>query len=59
MLSEEQIRRLYASARATVAQGMTEVTIDAHVVEAEQQARAYAAVLEEKYIPPRREEVRP
>lgn len=54
MLDETQVRRLYESCKLTVELAMHEVTIDASVVEAEQQARAYAAVLGEKYTPPKR-----
>jgi len=52
--TEAEVRKLYDTCRATVERAMHEVTIDALVVEAEQQARAYAAVLGEKYTAPRR-----
>lgn len=54
MLTEPQVRKLYESARSTVERARHEITIDAHVVEAEQQAKAYAAVLGEKYVVPKR-----
>ena len=56
MLTEPEIRALYDGAQRVVASAMTEVTIDAHVVEAEQHCRAFAAVLEEKYTTPKRKE---
>lgn len=54
MLSEESVRKLYESCKRTVELAMGEVTIDAHAVEAEQQARAYAAVLGIRYDAPKR-----
>lgn len=54
MLSEKEIRRLYENAKLTVKHAMTEVTIDAHVVEAEQQCKTFALVLGEKYESPKR-----
>jgi len=54
MLTESAVRKLYESCKLTVELAMGEVTIDAIVVEAEQQARAYASVLGEKYAPPKR-----
>jgi len=54
MLSEKAVRKLYDSARGVVERAMNEVTIDAIVVEAEQQARAFASVLGEKYVAPKR-----
>lgn len=54
MLTEREIRILYNSARQVVEQAMQQVTIDVHVVEAEQQCKAFALVLEEKYIAPKR-----
>jgi len=54
MLTEESVRKLYEACKLTVELAMGEVTIDASVVEAEQQARAFAAVLGEKYTPPKR-----
>ena len=54
MLSEREVRILYESALNTVEKAMNEVTIDVHMVEAEQQARAFALVLEESYIAPKR-----
>jgi len=55
MLSEDKIRKLYESALTTVRQAMAEVTIDAHVVEAEQQAKILAVVLGERYETPKRD----
>ena len=54
LLSEKEVRELYISAREVVQAGLAEVTIDAHVVEAEQHCQAYARVLGEKYVPPQR-----
>lgn len=54
MLSEQEVRRLYESAQQTVENAMAQVTIDVHVVEAEQHCRAYAAVLGENYTAPKR-----
>ena len=54
MLNEKEVRILYDSAYKVIVQAMTQVTIDAHIVEAEQQCKAYALVLEEKYIAPKR-----
>jgi len=54
MLTEKEVRNLYDKALSTVIRAMAEVTIDAHVVEAEQQAKAFALVLQEKYTPPKR-----
>ena len=54
MLAETQVRTLYETAKSVVLRAMDEVTIDAHVTEAEQQAKAYAIVLGEKYAAPKR-----
>ena len=54
MLSEREVRILYESALNTVEKAMNAVTIDVHVVEAELQARAFALVLDEPYIAPKR-----
>ena len=54
MLNERDIRILYKMALEVVERAMTQVTIDVHVVEAEQQCKAYAKVLEETYVAPRR-----
>ena len=54
MLSEREVRILYETAQATVVAGLDQVTIDAHVVEAEQHCKAFAAVLEEEYTAPKR-----
>ena len=54
MLSEREVRILYESALNTVEKAMDAVTIDVHVVEAEQQAKAFALVLGESYIAPKR-----
>jgi len=54
MLEEKQVRKLYESALDTVRQAMAEVTIDAHIVEAEQQAKILAVVLGERYEAPKR-----
>ncbi len=54
MLSEREVRILYESALNTVEKAMSQVTIDVHVVEAEQQAKAFALVLGESYIAPKR-----
>ena len=54
MLSEREVRILYESALSTVEKAMSQVTIDIHVVEAEQQAKAFALVLGEPYVAPKR-----
>ena len=54
ILTEREIRILYDSARNVVEQAMTQVTIDVHVVEAEQHCKTYAIVLGEKYVAPKR-----
>ena len=54
MLSEREIRILYELAPNTVEKAMSQVTIDVHVVEAEQQAKVFALVLGESYTAPKR-----
>ena len=54
MLTEREIRILYNSARNVVEQAMTQVTIDVHAVEAEQQCKTFALVLGEEYVAPKR-----
>ena len=51
MLSEIEVRALYEACLQVVESGLIEVTIDAHVVEAEQQAKAFAMVLGQPYRP--------
>lgn len=54
MLTEREVRILYESALNTVEKAMNQVTIDVHVTEAEQQARAFALVLGQPYVAPKR-----
>ena len=54
MLNEREVRLLYEAAQGVVEQAMTQVTIDVHVVEAEQQCKTFALVLGEKYVAPKR-----
>lgn len=54
MLSEREVQILYDSARGVVAAASAEVTIDRHVAEAEEHAKAYARVLGIPYDPPKR-----
>lgn len=54
MLNERDVRILYKTALEVVERAMTQVTIDVHVVEAEQHCKILAAVLEEPYIAPKR-----
>lgn len=54
MLSEREVQILYDSARGIVADAAAEVTIDRHVAEAEEHAKAYARVLGIPYGPPKR-----
>lgn len=54
MLTEREIRILFNSARQVVEQAMQQVTIDVLAVEAEQQCKAFALILEEEYVAPKR-----
>ena len=50
MLTEKEVRILYQTAREVVERAMTQVTIDVHVVEAEQHCKILAAILEEPFL---------
>ena len=52
MLTEREVQILYDYARGVVADASAEVTIDRHVAEAEEHAKAYARVLGIPYDPP-------
>ena len=52
MLTEREVRILYDSARGVVVAASSEVTIDRHVAEAEEHAKAYARVSGVPYDPP-------
>ena len=52
MLSEREVQILYDSARGVVVAASAEVTIDRHIAEAEEHAKAYARVLGIPYDPP-------
>ena len=54
MLTEKEVRLLYEGLQKVVEHAMQHVTIDVHVVEAEQHCRAYAKVLQELYVVPQR-----
>jgi len=54
MLNEKEVLFLYNEAQDVVRNAMSQVTIDVHVIEAEQHCKAYAKILEIPYTAPKR-----
>lgn len=54
MLSEVEVRRLYTTAQQVVVNALKEVTIDIYVTEAMEHCKAFAEVLGEVYVAPKR-----